>query len=75
MPLYVPDEVYILEMHFSVSFNKYIHHHINQDTEYDNYLKSPWNSAHCYVADWMGGRSFRGEWIHVYMWLSPLWSS
>ena len=28
------------------------------------------NSAQCYVAAWMGGK-FRGEWIHVYIWLSP----
>ena len=30
---------------------------------------STWNSARCYVAAWMGGE-FRGEWIHVYVWLS-----
>ena len=29
-----------------------------------------WNSAQCYVAAWMG-RDFGGEWIHVYVWLSP----
>ena len=28
------------------------------------------NSAQCYVAAWMGG-DFGGEWIHVYVWLSP----
>ena len=28
------------------------------------------NSAQCYVAAWMGGE-FGGEWIHVYVWLSP----
>ena len=33
-------------------------------------LYSKWNSAQCYVAAWMGGR-FGGEWIHVYVWLSP----
>ena len=33
-------------------------------------LYSIWNSAQCYVAAWMGGE-FRGEWIHVYVWLSP----
>ena len=38
----------------------------NKDLPY-----SPWNSAHCYVAAWMG-EEFRGEWIHVYVWLSPL---
>ena len=32
-------------------------------------LYSTWNSAQCYVADWMGGK-FGGEWIHVYVWLS-----
>ena len=33
-------------------------------------LYSPWNSAQCYVASWMGGE-FEGEWTHVYVWLSP----
>ena len=33
-------------------------------------LYSPGNSAQCYVAAWMGG-DFGGEWIHVYVWLSP----
>ena len=28
------------------------------------------NSAQGYVAAWMGGE-LRGEWIHVYVWLSP----
>ena len=32
-------------------------------------LFSTGNSAHCYVAAWMGGE-FGGEWIHVYVWLS-----
>ena len=29
----------------------------------------PENFAQCYVAAWMG-RELRGEWIHVYVWLS-----
>ena len=33
-------------------------------------LYSTWDSAECYVATWMGGE-FGGEWIHVYVWLSP----
>ena len=33
-------------------------------------LYSTGNSGHCYVAGWMGGE-FEGEWIHVYVWLSP----
>ena len=33
-------------------------------------LYSTWNSAQCYVASWMG-EEFGGEWIHVYVWLSP----
>ena len=33
-------------------------------------LYSTGNSARCYVAAWMGGE-FGGEWIHVYIWLSP----
>ena len=35
------------------------------------FLYSTWNSAQCYAAVWMGGE-FGGEWIHVYVWLSPL---
>ena len=38
---------------------------INKDLLY-----SPGSSAQCYVAAWMGG-GFEGEWIHVYVWLSP----
>ena len=34
-------------------------------------LYSTGNSTQCYVADWMRGE-FRGEWIHIYVWLSPL---
>ena len=33
-------------------------------------LYSTWNSAQCYVAAWMGWE-FGGEWIHVYLRLSP----
>ena len=33
-------------------------------------LDSTGNSAQCHVAAWMGGE-FAGEWIHVYVWLSP----
>ena len=29
------------------------------------------NSAQCYMAAWMG-EEFGGEWIHIYVWLSPL---
>ena len=35
-----------------------------------NLLQSMWNSAGCYMAAWMGGE-FGGEWIHIYVWLSP----
>ena len=35
-----------------------------------NLQYSTWKSAQCYVAAWMGGE-FGGEWIHVYVWLSP----
>ena len=28
------------------------------------------DSVQCYVAAWMAGE-FGGEWIHVYVWLSP----
>ena len=34
-------------------------------------LYSTGYSAQCYVAAWVGGE-FGGEWIHVYVWLSPL---
>ena len=33
-------------------------------------LDSTGNSAECFVAAWMGGES-GGEWIQVYVWLSP----
>ena len=33
-------------------------------------LYSTGNSAQCYVVAWTGGK-FGGEWIHVYVWLSP----
>ena len=33
-------------------------------------LYSTGNSAQCYVAAWMK-RELGGEWIHVYVWLSP----
>ena len=33
-------------------------------------LYSTGNPAQCYVAAWMGGE-FWGEWIHMYIWLSP----
>ena len=33
-------------------------------------LYSTGNSAQCYVAAWMEGK-FRGEWIYLYVWLSP----
>ena len=33
-------------------------------------LYSTWNFVQCYVAAWMGGQ-FGGEWIHVYVRLSP----
>ena len=33
-------------------------------------LYSTGNSAQCYVAAWIGGE-LGGEWIHVYVWLSP----
>ena len=33
-------------------------------------LDSTGDSAQCHVAAWMGG-AFGGEWIHVYVWLSP----
>ena len=28
------------------------------------------DSPQCYLAAWMGGE-FGGEWIHVYVWVSP----
>ena len=33
-------------------------------------LYSTWNFAQCYVAARMRG-AFGGEWLHVYVWLSP----
>ena len=31
---------------------------------------STWNFAQCYVPAWLGP-GFGGEWVHVYVWLSP----
>ena len=39
--------------------------HLKRRTVY-----STGNFAQCHVAAWMGGE-FGGEWIHVYVWLSP----
>ena len=35
-----------------------------------NLLYSTWNFAQHYVPAWIG-EGFRGEWIHVCVWLSP----
>ena len=35
-----------------------------------NLLYSTRNSIRCYVALWTEGE-FGGEWVHVYVWLSP----
>ena len=36
-----------------------------------NLLYSTWNSAQCYVVVWMVVK-FGREWMHTYVWLSPL---
>ena len=41
-----------------------------KDHGLNDLLHSTENSALCYVAAWMRGE-FGGEWIHVYVWLSP----
>ena len=33
-------------------------------------LYGTWESLQCYVPAWIG-RGYGGEWIHVYVWLSP----
>ena len=43
----------------------YLKWRTNKDLQY-----SIGKSAQWYVAAWLGGK-FRGEWIHVYVWLSP----
>ena len=55
---YDPMDMYI----FTLLYLKWVTH--------KNLLYSTGNSAQCYVAAWMGG-VFGGEWIHVYVWLSP----
>ena len=35
-----------------------------------NLLFNTGHSTQCYVVVWMGGE-FGGEWVHVYLWLSP----
>ena len=43
--------------------------YINWITNKD-FLYGTWNSTQYYVAAWMGGE-FEGEWIHIYVCLSP----
>ena len=50
---------------YTLLYLKYLEWIINKDLLY-----STWNSAQCYLAAWMGGE-FGGEWIQVYVWLSP----
>ena len=38
--------------------------------EHKNVPYSKGNSGQCFMAAWIGGE-FGGEWIHVYIWLSP----
>ena len=35
-----------------------------------NLLYSTWKSTQCYVPAWIGW-GYAGEWIHIYVWLSP----
>ena len=35
-----------------------------------NLMYSTWNSVQCYLSAWMEV-GLRGQWIHVYGWLSP----
>ena len=56
---------------FSLTFEHFIPHTaIFKMANQQDLLYSTWNSAQCYVAAWMGGE-FKGEWIHVYVWLGP----
>ena len=43
--------------------------YLKKDDQQD-LLQSRGNSGQCYVVAWMG-REFGGEWIHVFVWLSP----
>ena len=47
---------------YTLTYLKWI---TNKDLRY-----CTWNSAQCPVATWMRGEC-GGEWIHVYVWLSP----
>ena len=47
---------------YTLQYSKWI---TNKDLLY-----STWNSAQLYLAAWMR-KGFWGEWIHVYVWLSP----
>ena len=50
---------------YTLLYLKYLKWIINKDLLY-----STWNSAQCYMTAWMEGE-FGGEWILVYVWLSP----
>ena len=41
-----------------------------KDVTNKDLLHSTWNSVQCYVTAWTG-EEFGGEWMHVYVWLSP----
>ena len=56
---------YILEFGIDMYTLLYLKWITNKDLLY-----STGNSAQSYMAAWMGGE-FGGEWIHVYVWLSP----
>ena len=48
-----------------------LHFLLHHDQDYRGPpLHSTGVSAHRYVPAWMGG-GFGGEWIHVYVWVSP----
>ena len=46
-------------------WDKYVHTAILKWISNKGLLYSTWNSAHCYVAAWMGGM-FGGEGIHIW---------
>ena len=60
-----PGGVIIREIGIDVYTLLYLKWMTNKDLMY-----STGSSVQCYVAAWMEGE-FGGEWIHVYVWLSP----
>ena len=60
----------VREFGIDISTLLYLKWVTNKDNQQANLQYSTGDSAQCYMAAWMGA-GFEGEWIHVYVRLSP----